>query len=335
MHVPAERDPHTRTWMILSPRQEVWGKDQRSVRADLARLANAIAHYESVTALIHPDDRAWVEDHTLENVSLVEVEYDDIWIRDTGPVFTLDPEHGLLGLDFNFNGWGRKQTHTHDAALARHLCTLADLPHRRAPVTLEGGALEVDGEGTAILTESCVINPHRNPGLAKADAERLLAPLLGLDRILWLPGVKGTDITDGHTDFYARFTAPRTVVVHLESDPYFKDEHALTREHLRLLERATDAQGRRLNVVPLEGPRHIRKKNASETFAASYANFYVANTAVFLPNFGDDRADQRAYDTLQNLFPDRTILPLPIDHLADGGGGIHCVTLHQPSTTLP
>lgn len=170
-------------------------------------------------------------------------------------------------MDFNFNGWGNKQKHAHDAKVAAFVASRAGAPRLSTSLVLEGGGIEVDGRGTAIITESCVLNANRNPGVSKTSCEAELKRLLGLDKILWLPGIKGKDITDGHTDFYARFASPGVVVAGYDSAPHSFD-HAVTKRHLALLREMTDARGNKLDVVVMEGPETVRERHAGKDFAA-------------------------------------------------------------------
>ena len=190
--------------------------------------------------------------------------------------------------------------------------------------------IEVDGEGTALITESCVLNPNRIPGWSKADVEAELRPLLGLDKIVWLPGIAGKDITDGHTDFYARFARPGVVVAGFDPDPRSWD-HDVTLRHLDILESATDARGRQFEVVVLDAPGSVRTEFESDEFAAGYINFYVCNGAVIAPEFGDPETDEAAKQELERLFPDRSVVQINIDSIAAGGGGIHCTTQQEPA----
>ena len=259
---------------------------------------------------------------------VLEAEADDLWVRDSGPVFTVSEAGELRAVKFNFNGWGKKQRHALDNQLAKKIADLAGVELVTSSLVLEGGGIEVDGDGTAIITESCVLNGNRNPGVTKDAAETELKSLLGLQKIIWLPGIAGKDITDGHTDFYARFVKPGTVVAALDPDPRSFDK-AVTEKHLALLQEATDAKGRKIEVVVLPVPRKVRRK--SEDFAAGYVNFYVTNGAVLVPEFGDPVADAQAMKLLQRLFPGRVVEQLNIDNVAEGGGGIHCVTQQQPA----
>ena len=174
-----------------------------------------------------------------------------------------------------------------------------------------------------------MLNANRNPGLGKAACEAELGRLLGLRKIIWLPGIAGRDITDGHTDFYARFAAPGVVVAAMDEDPASYD-HAVTRRHLEILRQATDARGQRLRVEVLKAPATVRRRFETDEFAAGYVNFYVCNGAVIAPQFGDARADANARALLRELFVRREVVQLDIDAIAAGGGGIHCTTQQQP-----
>ncbi|ADG76826.1 Agmatine deiminase OS=Tsukamurella paurometabola (strain ATCC 8368 / DSM / CCUG 35730 / CIP 100753 / JCM 10117 / KCTC 9821 / NBRC 16120 / NCIMB 702349 /NCTC 13040) OX=521096 GN=Tpau_0172 PE=4 SV=1 [Tsukamurella paurometabola] len=331
-HMPDEGDPHERTWMAFAAREDIWGKDRApGVQRSLALIATAIARFEPVSMLVSADQMGRAKEliGNAPGVTLVAAELDDLWIRDTGPVF-VKGDQGLAGVDFNFNGWGNKQRHTSDARVAGLVTAQARAEVLRTDLVLEGGGIEVDGEGTAIITESCVLNDNRNPGWTKQQVEAELSDLLGIDRVIWLPGIKGRDITDGHTDFYARFASPGVVVAGLDEDPESFD-YDVTRRHLDILRGATDAKGRGLTVEVLRTPSTVREAYAEDDdFAAGYINFYLCNGAVISPQFGDAETDGEARATLQRLFPGREVVQLDIDPIAGGGGGIHCATQQQP-----
>ncbi|UUX53547.1 agmatine deiminase family protein [Citrobacter youngae] len=328
--MPDEGAPHAATWMAFGASVAIWEPHLLPVvRKNLALVANTIAAFEPVNMLVREEDHALAAKLCGPSVNLLVHPIDDLWIRDTGPVFVKSP-HGMPGgVGFNFNGWGKKQEHDRDAEVAEFVTDYAKAEFIRSTLILEGGGIEVDAEGTAIITESCVLNPNRNPGVSKVECEAELKRLLGLDKIIWLPGIAGKDITDGHTDFYARFTHPGTVVAGLEQDPTSFD-YAVTRRHLEILRTATDAKGRHLNVITLEGPSTIRQSYANSDFAAGYINFYLCNDAVIAPEFGDKRTDRNTRDILQEQFTGREIIQLNIDGIAAGGGGIHCATQQQP-----
>lgn len=262
-------------------------------------------------------------------VELIVCPPDDLWMRDVGPVFVVT-EHGeKAAIDFNFNGWGQKQECDDDAEVASFVIRRAGVRRIQTDLVLDGGGIEIDGQGTAIITESCVLNENRNPGVSKAECEHELKRLLGLETIIWLPGIKGKDITDGHTDFYARFARPGVVMA--AYDPNQKSfDHAVTRRHLEILRSATDAEGRKLEVLVLEGPSRVRPAFDRDDFSAGYINYYVCNGAVIAPEFGDVRTDAVAKRELQRVFPDREVVQINIDGIAAGGGGIHCTTQQEP-----
>ena len=329
--MPEEGEPHAATWMAFGPSNRIWGKRLKSVaQENLAEIAKAIAAHEPVNMLVREEDQALAERLCGPSVNLVVQPIDDLWMRDTGPVFVKSASGELAGVDFNFNGWGEKQSHARDAKLAGLVTQEAEAHLIETELVLEGGGIEVDGDGTAIITESCVLNPNRNPGVSEAACEKELFRLLGLEKIIWLPGIAGMDITDGHTDFYARFAGAGVVVAGLDNDPDSFD-HDVTRRHLEILRDATDARGRRLKVVTLPGPEQIREDCENRDFAAGYINFYVCNGAVIAPEFGDRDADKNTRDVLTDLFPGRQIIQLNIDGIAAGGGGIHCTTQQQPA----
>ncbi|MEO5756772.1 MAG: agmatine deiminase family protein [Mesorhizobium sp.] len=330
-HMPDEGATHAATWMAFGPSEEIWGKKLLAVaRQNLASIAKAIAAHEPVKMLVREEDHDVAARLCGPSVTLVIQPIDDLWMRDTGPVFVKDKAGQSGAVGFNFNGWGDKQEHDEDAKVAGFIAGSAGGKFIETDLVLEGGGLEVDGEGTAIITESCVLNANRNPGVSKAQCEAELSRLLGLKKIIWLPGITGKDITDGHTDFYARFASPGVVVAGLDPDPSSYD-HAVTKRHLEILRESTDASGRKLKVVVLQGPSTVRSKYENDQFAAGYINFYVCNGAVIAPEFGDQEADGKTRDALQDLFPDREIVQLNIDGIAAGGGGIHCTTQQQPA----
>ena len=327
--MPDEADPHQRTWMAFGANAKIWGRELLpEVQRNLATIARTIAQYEPVSMLVRQSDYALAKKLLgTSAVELIVCPINDLWMRDTGPVFVLTEAGAKAGVDFNFNGWSEKQAYELDAEVAGFVTERARVKSIQTNLVLEGGGIEVDGHGTAIITESCALNANRNPGVTKAACEAELKSLLGLEKIIWLPGIKGKDITDGHTDFYARFARSGVVAAGYDPDPQSFD-HAVTKKHLEMLKAATDADGRKLEVVVIEAPKTVRKTD--EDFAAGYINFYVCNGAVIAPEFGDARADAAAKATLKTLFPGRDIVQLNIDGIAAGGGGIHCTTQQEP-----
>lgn len=329
--MPDEAERHTRTWMAFGASEKVWGRKLLpEVRRNLAALAKTIARYEPVSMLARPSEMKLARSLVGTSVELIACELDDLWIRDTGPTFLLTEKGDKAALDLNFNGWGEKQAFARDAKVASFVAGQGKVKRMTTRLILEGGCIEVDGHGTAIITESCVLNSNRNPGVSKAQFEDALMPLLGLDKIIWLPGIKGKDITDGHTDFYARFVRPGVVMAGYDPDPASYD-HAVTKRHLEMLRAATDAKGKRLEVIVLDAPTDVREAYASDEFASGYIGYYVCNGAVIAQQFGDAKADLAAKRALQKAFPSRVIEQIAMDGIASGGGSIHCATQQEPA----
>lgn len=177
--MPDEAAPHKRTWMAFGAEAEIWGEDYLvSVQENIARIARTIARYEPVVMLVRPEERSFAERLCGPNVQLLTTSLDDVWIRDTGAVFLTNSQRQLAGIDFNFNGWGEKQDHKNDARVAQRLLEFAGAKGINTSIVAEGGAIEVDGQGTAIITESCILNNNRNPVLTKEECDRQLKSLL-------------------------------------------------------------------------------------------------------------------------------------------------------------
>ena len=324
---------HKRTWMAFVADPELWGMALApQVKANLALLANTIAKYEPVAILVSADDLALAKallnvDSFPYAIELIECDVDDFWLRDSGPTFVWGGG-GVRALDFNFNGWGGKQRHERDALVAQFIAQHAKVPLVATWPVLEGGCFEVDGEGTAILTKSCVLNDNRNPGTSQTAIERELSYRLGAHKIIWLEGIKGRDITDGHTDFYARFSQPGQVLVSRDNDQSSYD-YAVTRENIEILRNSTDARGRPLRLTILDTPEVINEQYGVQNFAAGYIGYYVCNGAVIAQKFGDRRTDAKAKQKLQAAYPQHVIEQISVDAIASGGGSIHCATQQE------
>ncbi|AKE10410.1 agmatine deiminase family protein [Serratia liquefaciens] len=333
--MPDEGEPQQCAFIAFGAQRAIWGAFTADVQDALGRIARAIAVYQPLTVFCRERERELAEIKCgSHNVTFVITELDDIWMRDIAANFVTNNAGELAAVDFNFNGWGNKQRHGKDAQLAafqaRHFGVN---PLRRSALTGEGGGIEVDGHGTGIMTESSWINRNRNPGWSRERVEQELKAMLGLRKIIWLPGIKGKDITDAHVDFYARFVSPGVVIANLDSDPESYD-HQVTLDHLAILKQATDADGRKIQVhtvsPPLD-PRRSRFSKGNADFAAGYINYFVINGAIIAPEFGDAEADAAALALLTALYPQREVVQLNIDAIAAGGGGIHCVTSQLPA----
>lgn len=325
----AEWEPHKKTFMSW-PNRQIWGKDLPYVRDDIANLARSIAGFEEVVMIASPGEEDEARYQCGSAVTVVTIGVDDLWARDTVPVF-VGGSTGVRGVDFNFNGWGNKQQHANDGGLAKALLAANGIQRVETRIVAEGGSLETDGAGTLLVTKSSLVNDNRNPGMSQQDLESGLKDLLGVSKVLWFDGVYGKDITDAHIDSLVRFTAPGTVLLDVPGEGAPDDVWAKSSSQARsLLQQSQDARGKSFNVVELPQPDFGKIRGKDDDFLASYVNFYVANGAVFLPQFGDKKADQNAQGILQEHFPDRKVIPLNIDTIASGGGGIHCATHDLP-----
>ncbi|WP_414504946.1 agmatine deiminase family protein [Streptomyces sp. NEAU-L66] len=325
--LPDEAHPHEATYMSW-PGRRIWGPDTAGVRADIARLARTIAEFEPVRLLAGEREAKAAQRACGSGVEVVPTPVDDLWMRDTGPVFVLGPD-GVAGVDLNFNGWGGKQEHGHDRRVARAILADERLPRIKAPLVSEGGAVEGDGQGTLMVAESSLVNDNRNPGRSREDLERELKDLFGATTVIWVKGVKGKDITDYHIDALARFSAPGVVVLSTPAKHAPRNDFTGAYEQAReVLEGAVDARGKRLEVVELPEPADIGRRG--KDFLACYVNYYVANGAVIMPRFGDRKADSKAAAVLREQYPGREVVQLPVDNIGEGGGGIHCSTQQLP-----
>lgn len=328
---PAEDAPHARTWMCWPSTAAIYHKSPAyydSVQQTIGRLAAAIAENEPVTMLaearLHPTARACCG----PKVTLLDKRTDDMWARDSGPVFVRNALGEKAAVQLNFNGWGDKFPHGHDAKVAASVAQAAGCRTIIAKITGEGGGVEFDGEGTLLLTDSCWVNDNRNPGLDRAAIEAELSALLGIDKVIWLPGVRGQEETDGHIDGVIRFVRPGVIL--MSGMPGDTGVWGQAYDGSKaILERETDAKGRRFEIVEL--PYATRWRSQHEKFFSGYANYYVGNGAVYSPEFGNPASDRLAETTLSQLYPDRKIVMLDVDRIYENGGGIHCVTQQEPA----
>lgn len=249
------------------------------------------------------------------------------WCRDHGPIFVRNARE-LAVVDWRYNAWGGKYPpHDLDDAVPQHVAHLLGLPLFSSPMILEGGSIEVNGEGTLLTTEACLLNPNRNPTLTQREIEQYLGDYLGIEQVLWLgEGIVGDD-TDGHIDDLTRFVGADTLVTVVEEDPA-DENYALLRENSRRLAAMRDLRGRPWNVVDLPTPGYVEKDG--QRLPASYANFYIANEVVILPGFNHPN-DARARDILQKVFPTRRVIVSPALDLIWGLGAFHCITQQQPA----
>ena len=329
-YMPEESSPHTRTWMQWPAHAGLYGDADyfHLVQLDLAKLARTIAQFEEVCMLARREQMADARHLCGPTVIVIAMDVDDMWARDSGPTFVINGEGAQAISDLNFNGWGDKQRHRDDANVASNVGLLQKIPCRKGSFISEGGAIEVDGDGTVLTTESAIINTNRNPGMDKAALEASLNAALGTAKVIWLPGVRGEDITDCHIDLLARFIRPGLVLVELMPEGDVCSEAKMAEHAVAALSSATDARGRKLAVVTMR--RSQTTRSTEPDMCNGYANYYVCNGAVIVPEFGDASADAAAAEVLAGLYPGRKIVQVNVDVICENGGGIHCVTQQQP-----
>ena len=328
--MPAEWEPHAATWLSWPRNLNTWPGKFGPIPAVWEELARTIAEFEPVHILaggeaVMRQAQRMVGD--VPNITLHDVPTNDVWIRDHGPTFLAGPPGAPALVNWIYNAWGGKYPPFDlDNRVPRQI---AEITGRRCfdpQIVFEGGAIDVNGHGTVLVAEQCLLNPNRNPKLTRGDIEWYLAEYLGISKVLWLRADIIGDDTDGHVDQSARFVGPRTVVAALEEDPEDAN-YASLEANFERLQKMTDQDGRPLEIVPLPMPRPIYYQE--QRLPASYANFYIANGLVVVPQYGDP-ADQRALRILGELFPDREIRGLGAVDLVWGLGTYHCATQQQP-----
>jgi agmatine deiminase len=339
--MPAEWAPHDRTWMALPTPNSTFGEEGdpalNAARHAWARAANVLVRYEPVSLLVGIGQVETAKALLDPAIDIVETALDDAWMRDIGPTFVHDGQSstGVAAVDWVFNGWGAQEwaSWDHDAEVAREIARLTGHPARSSPLTMEGGGLQVDGEGTVLLTDTVQLDPGRNPGWTREQVEAEVHSCLGTSAAIWLPRGLTRDYdefgTRGHVDLMATFLRPGVVAVHTQTDPAHLD-HEVSQEIIELLRAAVDARGRRLEVVELQAPE-IGVDADGKPVDYSYVNHYVANGVVLLGGFGDPR-DAVAADVLRRAYPGRAIELIDARTFFANGGGIHCSTQQQPAS---
>ena len=333
---PAEWGPHRATWLAWPHKEASWPGILERIPPLFVEMVRALATGERVEILVRDETDAANVRSLLEaaavgmsRVGLHAIPTDDAWIRDHGPTFvTREDPPAIAAVDWGYNAWGGKYPPWDlDVQVAGRIAALLGVERHQGGFILEGGSIDGDGDGTILTTESCLLNPNRNPELTRADIEERLRRFLGARRILWLgDGIVGDD-TDGHVDDLTRFVAPGVVVTVVEDDPA-DENHRVLADNLARLQGMEDARGRSLTVVKLPMPAPVVWED--QRLPASYANFYVANAVVLVPVFADPR-DAEALDTLARLFPGRRVVPIPARDLVWGLGACHCLTQQEPS----
>lgn len=339
---PAEWAPHASVWFAWPSHEELWEEARPSVRAEVAAMAEAIrdvgpdgeARGEKLDVLVRTDEDEASARAAIGHLSPTfhRALYGDIWLRDTLPIFLLDDAGKLGSVRFTFNGWGGKYELPGDAELAAAVQAMVQQtkPKARAlsmPLVLEGGSVDVDGEGTLLTTRQCLLNENRNPGKSQAELERALRDGFGVREVLWLDEGLLNDHTDGHVDTIARFVAPGVVVCMAPSGQDDPNRSALERIYADL-RAMKDAKGRKLEVVRVPSPGKLVDGDG-RVMPASYVNFYIGNSVVVVPTYGAEY-DEAAVAALAQLFPMHEVVGRSARDILEGGGAFHCITQQQP-----
>ncbi|MFA3919512.1 agmatine deiminase family protein [Ruegeria hyattellae] len=325
--VPPEEAPHEATIMQwpVSTRVHPDRVFLEMLQSTIADIANTIAQFEPVILLAAAPDQTRARQQLSNRVTLWDIPTEDLWCRDSGPLFATRSSGQRLVSHIQFNGWGNRQIHKRDGRIAAEIARRLDFDLIPSGLTGEAGGVEQDGHGLLMAHESSWVNDNRNPGLSRDQIEDRLLRAYGAERMIWSVGVRDEDITDYHIDSLARFTGPGRVLINLPDDPDLQDPFhiAALDTHDRLA-----AEGLEIEVIPEPETRRV----SSLDFVASYANYYVCNGAVIAAQFGDRKVDRIARDALQRHYPDRDVITLNIDALGEVGGGIHCATQQLPAT---
>lgn len=333
VHQPAEWDRHSACWLAWPSHGHLWQENLAPAQVEWAALCLAIAGEGGEALEILVQDGAAeagaraVLGPVLDKVHFHQIPVGDIWLRDTAPIFVKDERGGLHAACFRFNGWGGKYLLPGDDHVASRVAGRSGASLLDQAWVLEGGSVEVDGEGTLLTTRQCLLNPNRNPGMDQEAIEAALRESLGVDKVLWLGDGLINDHTDGHIDTIARFVAPGVVVCMEAMDP--EDPNAPILDRIAAdLAAMTDAKGRKLQVVRIPSPGLLLNEEG-DLMPASYVNFYIGNRSVVVPTYGTAQ-DEAALAALAPLFPGRRVLGRSARAILSGGGAFHCITQQQP-----
>ena len=350
--MPGEFEPHAGCWMLWPERPDNWREAARPAQLAFAQVAAAISQFERITVGVSTAHYETARALLTERVRLLEMAHDDAWMRDVGPTCVVNRRALVRGVDWRFNAWGGLNGGLYfpwdqDDLVARKVLEVEGLDRYRAAMVNEGGAIHVDGEGTALVTEECLLNPNRNPRFERSDIERRLREYLGVSQVIWLGRGVVNDETGGHIDNLACFVRPGVVCL-TWTERRRDQQYVVSLDAFERLQEARDARGRRLKVVrlPMPGPLYTRAREAAgviaregsrprlagERLAASYVNFYIANGGIIMPLL-DRRTDAAAAARLKRLFPQRRVVGVAAREILLGGGNIHCITQQIPSGT--
>ena len=335
--MPIETAPHDRTWMAF-PCEGVTLGDTDALRdegyAAWSAVANAVAEFEPLTMVVDPSETARARRMLHPAIEVLEAPLDEFWMRDVGPTFVVDDSGALGAIDWMFNGWGAPEwaSWRKSAELARTVAAEVGAQLVSSLLVNEGGGIQIDGQGTVLLTETVQLDPRRNPFADRARVEAELERTIGTAHAVWLPRGLTRDYddfgTNGHVDIVAAIPSPGRLLLHTQPDASHPDA-AVMREIRAVLEEATDAAGRRFEIIDLPAPETLRDAHGFVDW--SYVNHYVVDGGVIACGFGEDAADARARDILSSAYPGRRVVTVDARPIFARGGGIHCITQQQPA----
>jgi agmatine deiminase len=333
--MPAETAEQSRIWMAFPPGGYTLGDTEEqahAARSTWAAVANAVVEFEPVTMVVDPADAATARDYLSPAVDTVTAPLNDAWMRDIGPTFVTNDDGALGAVDWVFNGWGQQDwaKWDKDEKVAARVIELARVERIASALVNEGGGIQVDGEGTVLVTETVQLDPGRNPGATKAQIEAELARTIGATKIIWLPRGLTRDSqrygTRGHVDIVAAIPSPGTLLVHAQNNAEHPD-YEVSREIIAFLHGTTDAAGRSWNIVEVPAPETLRDDEDFVDY--SYINHLVVNGGVIACTFADP-SDEKALAILADAYPGRRVVGVDARELFARGGGIHCITQQQP-----
>ncbi len=348
--MPGEFEKHKGTWMLWPTRTDTWRAGAKPAQRVYVEVAKAISKFEPVTMCVRAEQfenaRALLPHH----IRIVEISSNDAWMRDIGPTFVKNDKGEVRGIDWGFNAWGGIKEGLYfpwdlDLLVKQKVLEIERISRYDATDFItEGGAITVDGEGTLITTEQCLLNPNRNNNITKEEVEDILLQYLNIQKVIWLKDGLVGDETDGHVDEVVFFVRPGEVAMSWTDDPGHP-QYAVLQDAYQRLEKVTDAKGRKLKINKIHLPNQITlsetesleidyscysfERSPEVTFISTYINCYLCNGGVILPTFNDPQ-DEYAIEAFKNMFPDREIIPINTREISVGGGNIHCITQQQP-----
>ena len=349
-HMPGEFEPHAGCWMLWPERPDNWRQGAKPAQKAFADVAAAISRFEPVSMGVSQAQFRNARNLLPPDIRVVEISNNDSWMRDCGPTFVINTIGAVRGIDWEFNAWGGLESGLYfpwdlDNLVPLKVLELERLDRYKAPIVMEGGSFHVDGQGTLLATEECLLNPNRNPSLSKTEIEQYLIDYLNVEKIIWLKQGVYLDETSGHVDNLCCFVCPGVVAL-TWTDDRSDPQYEISASAYDILMNATDAQGRRLEVHKIHQPNPIiisqvesegvdsvdgsQPRQSGQRLAGSYVNFYITNGGVIVPQFADSH-DQPALQTIRSIFLKRTVVGVSAREIILGGGNIHCITQQQPA----